>query len=248
MNTQRIGWRWPALGSRWPLSGIVATLLVVSGLLLGVTVHMGFMILFAAGAFGPGVLRQLGLLDDLDELQKDAAAKSGLRAYLVTGILLMAVVVADNWHRLSIGGERIPAAPAVIVMLVVYYASYCLSFWDARKAVSLVLLTFGVLWLVFVALSHAGEPLALVGESLIVAGPFILGAILCRRWPKTIGLLLLAASMWSIHFFNMLPRSAARSEDVLKNSFTFMLIPLPLTIAGVALLTDRRPIRSEENG
>jgi hypothetical protein len=208
---------------------------------------MGFMILFAAGAFGPAVLRQFGVLNDLDELQKEAAAKSGLRAYLVTGILLMTVVVADNWHQLSIGGERIPAAPAVVVMLVVYYASYCLSFWDARKAVSLVLLTFGVLWLVFVALSHAGEPLALVGESIVVAGPFILGAILCRRWPKTIGLLLVAASLWSIYFFHMLPRGAASSEDVLKNSFTFVLIPLPLTIAGVALLTAAPPARSEED-
>jgi hypothetical protein len=240
-------WRWLTSQQRFSPVGFVAMVLVVVGLLLGITAHMGFMSLMAAGAFGPGVLRQIGLLSDFDEFQKEAAAKSGLRAYLVTGLLLMAVVVAENWNRLSLGNEQVPASTVVIVMLVVYYSSYCLSFWDTRKAVSRVLLTFGLLWLAFVVLSHAREPFSLLGEALVVPGPFILAAILCRWWPRIVGLFLLAVSVWSIFFFHMLPLGATGPQEVLRNAFTFVLIPLPLTVAGVALIADSMTPRNGHN-
>lgn len=247
MSILRNVWLWLTTRRRFSPVGFIALVLVVVGLLLGTTVHMGFMSLMAAGAFGPAVLRQLGLLSDLDEFQKEAAAKSGLRAYLVTAILLMVVVIAENWHRLSLGNEQVPASTVVIVMLVVYYASYCLSFWDTRKAVARVLLTFGLLWLAFVVLSHIGEPLALSGEALVVPGPFIVAAILCRWWPRIVGVLLLAASVWSVFFFHMLPLSATGSQEVLRRAFTFVLIPLPLTVAGVALIADSMTTRERQN-
>lgn len=233
-----MGWQWPTARTRGSPVGVIALVLVVVGLLLGTTVHMGFLSLMAAGAFGPALLRQLGLLSDLDEFQKEAAAKSGLRAYLVTGILLMVVVVAGNWHHRSLGNDQVPASTIVIVMLVVYYSSYCLSFWDTRTAVSRVLWVFGLFWLAFVILSHATEPIALLGEALVVPGPFILCGILCRRWPLPIGVLLLAASIGSIFFFHMVPLDATSSEKILQKAFTFVLIPLPLSVAGVALITD----------
>ena len=238
MKFFRSVWQWMTARKRFSPVGFIAVALVVAGLVLGITTHMGFMSLMAVGAFGPAVLRQLGLLSDLDEFQREAAAKSGLRAYVVTGILLMVVVIAENWHRLSLGNEQVPASTVVIVMLVVYYSSYCLSFWDTRKAVARVLLTFGLLWLVFVVLSHAREPLSLLGEALVVPGPFILAAILCRWWPRVVGLLLLVVSVWSIFFFHMLPLGATGSQEVLRSAFTFVLIPLPLTVAGVALIAD----------
>lgn len=43
-----------------------ACFLVAAGLALGVTVHKGLLILMALGAFGPSVLRQFRLLNDLD--------------------------------------------------------------------------------------------------------------------------------------------------------------------------------------
>lgn len=240
MKAFQVGWQSPAQGIRWSATGLIAMALVVVGLLLGTTVHMGFMILVAAGAFGPGCLRQLGLLNDLDEMQREAATKSGLRAYLVSGMLLMAAVVAENWHGLSLGQEQVPASAIVILMLVVYYASYCLSFWDTRRAVSRVLFAFGFLWLAFVVLSHADETPSMLGEALVVPGPFFLGAILCRWFPRTVGLLLLAVSVWSVFFFHMWPAEATNSREILQHAFTFVLIPLPLTVAGVALLTEGR--------
>lgn len=238
MKTLRACCGWVSHRTRCSPASLTALVLVVVGLLLGTTVHMGFMTLVAAGAFGPGVLRQLGLLDDLDECQKEAAAKSGLRAYLVTGILLMAVVIAENWHGLSLGNDPLPASTVVIVLLVVYYASYCLSFWDTRKAASRMLLTFGLFWLAFALMSHTGGPLSLLVGVLAVPGPFLLAALLCRRWPRVIGLFLLGASVWATGFFHIIPFDATHPQEVLKNSFTLLLIPLPLTLAGVALITD----------
>lgn len=221
------------------LVAAIALLLVVAGLLLGTTVHIGFLILMALGAFGPGVLRQIGLLADLDEFQKEAVANSGLRAYLATGILLMVASIAGNWSHLSLGNDQVPASTVVVVMLVVYYSSYCLSFLDTRKAVSRILLVFGLFWLAFVVLSHAREPLSILGEALVVPGPFILGGILCRHWPLPVGLLLVAASAWSIFFFHMIPSGGTSFHEALeKSAFTFLLIPLPLTVAGVALITS----------
>jgi hypothetical protein len=196
------------------------------------------MILMAIGAFGPGVLRQVGWLNDLDEFQKEAAAKAGLRAYLAGAIFLMVVLIAQSWHRLDFGNDQIPASTVVTVMLVVYYASYCLSFWDARKAVSRVLLAFGLFWLAFIVLSHASEPGALLMEGLAVPGPFILCAILCRWWPRVVGLVLLGISVWAIFFFHMLPIGEADPERVFEKVFIIVLIPLPLAVSGVALFTS----------
>ena len=217
--------------------GVVSIVLFVVGLWLGVSVHKGFMILMALGAFGPGVLRQLGLIDDLDEFQKEAAMKSGLRAYLAGGILLIVTVIQQGWARLDVGRELIPAFPVVTVMLVVYYASYCLSFWDARKAVSRVLLAFGLLWLAFVVLSHAGEPMSLLMEGLVVPGPMLIAAVLCRWWPRVVGVLLLAASVWSIYFFHLLPLGETDPSKVHQSALLLTLIPLPLAVSGMALVT-----------
>lgn len=219
--------------------GAIAFVLFVGGLWLGVTAHRGFMILMAIGAFGPGILRQFGLLNDLDEFQKEAAAKAGLRAYLAGAVFLMVVLIAQSWHRLDLSNDQIPASTVVTFMLVVYYASYCLSFWDARKAVSRVLLAFGAFWLAFVVLSHASEPRVLLGEGLLVPGPFILCAILCRWWPRVVGLILLGVSVWTIAFFHMLPIGEADSQRVLLKVSMLVLMPLPLAVSGLALLTSR---------
>ena len=124
------------------------------GAFLSVSVHMGFLALFAAGAFGPGLLRELGLLRDLDEFQEEAALRSGYRSYLIGGVILTAVVIARQWSTLRLGDDLIPASCVLVLLLVICSVSYSLSFWDVRRAASLVLCGFGLFWLIFVVLSH----------------------------------------------------------------------------------------------
>ncbi len=222
------------------LVGLIALVLVVLGLALGASVHKGFMILMAMGAFGPSILRQFGLLEDLDDFQKEAAAQAGLRAYLVGVIFLMVVLITQGWDVLSLSNDQVPASAIVTMMLVVYYASYCLTFWDTRKAVSRILLAFGLFWLAFSVMSHGSEPMVLLSEGLVVPGPFIACAVLCRWWPRAIGLVLLAASVGAVFFFHMLPLSEMDSQRVFRNIFMIALIPLPLAVSGVALFTAQR--------
>lgn len=219
---------------------LIALVLVVAGLVFGAALHKGFVILMAMGAFGPGVLRQFGLLDDLDEFQKEAASQAGLRTYLAAGIFLIVVVITQGWHQLSLSNDQVPASAILTFMLVVYYASYCLSFWDTRRAVSRILLAFGIFWLAFSALSHAAEPMSLLMEGLVVPGPFILCALLCRWWPRVIGLLLIAASIGAIFFFNLLPLGDTDPQRFFNNMFVITLIPLPLAVGGVALVTSKQ--------
>jgi len=39
------------------------------------------------GAFGPGILRELGWLKDQDEFQRRAAHRAGYHAFAVTGLV-----------------------------------------------------------------------------------------------------------------------------------------------------------------
>ncbi len=163
---------------RWGFSpvGVVALLLVFVGFYLAVAVHMVFFVLVGLGAFGPGVLRQFGLIADLDECQKRASLEAAHRAFLAGGLFLAAVVTARNWGTLALGHDMVPANTVLILMLVVYGVSYCLSFWDPRQAAFLVLLGFGIFWLAFVVLSHANEPGALLWEGGLIPVPLVGGS------------------------------------------------------------------------
>ncbi len=110
MNAATVGKRFSLGGMGISAATWVAVALVTAGLWLGVTAHRGWMILAALGAFGPGVLRQLGLLDDFDELQKAAAAKAGLHAYLATGVALFTALIGQTWGRLDLGTDMVPAS------------------------------------------------------------------------------------------------------------------------------------------
>ena len=76
---QFIGWR-PANGT------LLGAPLVLLGILLS-GVHEGFLVLAAIGTFGPGILREMGILNDQDEFQRIAARKAGYHAFLTAGLL-----------------------------------------------------------------------------------------------------------------------------------------------------------------
>jgi hypothetical protein len=233
---------------RWGFSpvGIVALLLVFAGFFLAVTVHMAFFALVGLGAFGPGVLRQLGLVEDLDECQRQASVRAAHRAYLTGGVFLSSILIVRNWSRLSLGEDLVPASLVLILMLIVYGVSYCLSFWDPRQAAFLVLFGFGFLWLVFVVLSHATEPVPLLMEGGLVAAPFFLAAFLTRRWPRLIGALLLAASIFAVFFFSLVPAPGTEATKVFGKMYVILTLPLPLAMIGLALL--RRKDAEDRSG
>jgi hypothetical protein len=210
--------------------------LILAGLIAGLSWHVGWLALAAAGAFGPVILRALHLVDDVDELQRRAADASGHRAYVAGGLAVLGLMIARGRGQ----PERPPEVDllfgVLMVMLVVYFVTYALSFWDARRAVTRILLAFGLFWLAFVLLSHAGAPVAALVEGITVPLPFLLAAWLGRRWPVAVGTLLVAASAAMLVFFHLLPGMGGDGSDLL----VVLVLPLPLLVAGLALIGSRR--------
>jgi hypothetical protein len=212
---------------------ILSYVLIVAGIFAGLSWHIGFLALTALGAFGPALLREWHVLNDRDELQCQASASAGNRAFLIGGLAIVGMIIARGWGAAEPPPEQGPLVALLCVMLIVYFLSYAFSFWDARRAATRVLLAFGLFWLAFVLLSHGDEPVVALIEALSVPVPFLLGAWLGRRWPRPVGILLVLGSLAAMLAFNLIPVTG-------QNLFVVLAVPLPLAIAGLALLGARR--------
>jgi hypothetical protein len=226
-----------ATSIRWRLTrvGAVATVLVVSGLFLAVTVDMAFLILAALGTFGPGVLRELGWLSDQDELQRQAARRAGYHAYLAGGFAAILVVAVMRAGTASIEGPALAAAIVLVVLWLTWFFSAVLEFWGPQRAASRTLVVFGSFWLMFVVLSHIQEPAGLLMESLVVL-PFFALAWLVRRWPRVGGVLLLGVAVGTTILFRFFRIQDVAPDDLLAKVLTFVLFEVPLLASGLALL------------
>jgi hypothetical protein len=215
----------------------------VAGCVLAATLHGGFLVLAAAGAVGPTLLRQAGLLDDHDEFQKQAAASAANHAFVASVVVATAVLAARAW-RGPLGRDPEAGLWLVLfgVVLGVRFAAYAWRFWDARRAALRILVAFGTLWLLFVVLSHGAEPKALAVEGLVVVTPFFVLAALSPRFPRFVGAVLVALAIGGAFFFHVFtPRPQASGPLAV---VLFLLLPLALT--GVGLL-GVRPDREDES-
>jgi hypothetical protein len=226
-----------AAGRRLPFKRTEALsfLLIFLGAVLGMTVHMSLLLLLALGAFSPGLLRELGLLADRDEYQRQAALQAGYRAYLITGFALVIAIVALRWRVLNLDNTDLPGHVVLILLLAVYFLSYLFSYWGPQRASFRILIAFGLFWLVFVVISHLEEPGHLFAEAFVVA-PFFLLAFAGRRWPRISGLVLIALSVVVLFRFGLIRRLVERPF----NLEVILLFWLPLFASGLALLLTRR--------
>ena len=213
-------------------TGLVSSVLVIAGLVLGATVNMAFWILFLLGAFGPAALRALGLLRDLDEFQREAVRRAGYHAYIAGGVFLSVVVIAKQWGTANLDHDQLSASAGLAVLVITYFMSRLVSFWGARGAAFRVLLVFGSFWLAFVVLSHPGIEMLVEG---LVALPFFLLAFTSRRWPRASGAVLLLAGGFAFWFFK-LARAFQGNQGALMVIVAFVV---PLVAMGVALLATR---------
>jgi hypothetical protein len=220
----------PAGGERrFPAAAVASCALVIAGLVLGATVDMAWMILFALGAFGPALLREIGVLGDQDEFQREATRGAGHHAYLAGGLFLTAAILGTSWGRRDLDHDRISASVALAVLVMVYLLGYLTRFWGPRRAAFRILIAFGTFWLAFVVLGHRG--VELLAESP-VAAPFFLLAFASLRWPRASGALLLATAFAASVFFR-LDRALRGDASAL---VVLLVLVLPLVAAGIALL------------
>jgi len=216
---------------------LVAGVLVVVGAVLAATVDMVFLFVFGAGVFGPGALRELGILKDQDEFQREASRSAGYRAYLAAGLFLSVWLALAQRGTTNLDSDLALAMVGVLILLVVVWLlSTLLTYWGAQRAASRILLVFGTFWLVFTGASHATEPAALLMEAPFALAFFVL-AWTARRWPRSTGLLLVLLALFVFFAFDLYESFTVRMAawPVLLTTF------LPLMACGVALLRAGLP-------
>jgi len=235
-----------------PLPGLIAAGLVILGVLLSMFVAEGFLALAGLGAFGPGILRELGLLSDQDEFQRQAAHRAGYHAYLIGGLATAFVVSALRSREAATLEDSSEWVMLILVVLwTTWLFSALLAYWGARKTASGVLSVFGSLWAVFVLASIIGEAEniveillgALMGSIVVV--PFFVLARKAGRWPprRTGAALLAVAALFLVLF---VPGWQARAFKLSSLLVTAWLLIVPLVASGIALL--REGAQSEEDG
>lgn len=223
--------------AKWRPSGarLVAGALVVAGILL-TGVNWWFLLLVAAGALGPGILRELGWLRDHDEFQQTAAHRAGYHAYLAGAAVAFLLVAYFRSGDRSFAHPRELATLLLVLLWFTWFLSSLVSFWGARKAAFRMLVGFGSAWLVFAIVSNAGvewrgwTPLLL---HPLLALPFFSLAWLSRRWPRVAGVALLAAAALLTWFLGMFRHEHLAMVD---QAVTFMLFIGPLIACGLALV------------
>ena len=215
---------------------LFAGVMVVAGALLAASVDMIFLLVFGAGVFGPGVLREMGFLKDHDEFQREASRAAGYRAYLTAGVFLCAWLAVAQRGTADLNSEMAQLLGMVLILLmVVWLLSTLFGYWDARKATALVLPVFGCFWLLFVILSHVNEPGRILPRTLVAAPVFVLGWS-AQRWPRVTGVILVLVGGFFFFAYDMYEAFESR----LNAWPVILLMFLPLMACGLALLRARQ--------
>lgn len=223
-------------------STAIAGTFVIAGFIL-MEISGWFLILTGLGTFGPGILRELGILNDQDEFQRQAAHRAGYHAFLVTGLLAFIIVAAYRAHT---GGARnIPEELVTSILALlwfVWFISSLLDYWGSQKTASRMLVAFGVVWWIFSIADSMSSVLSFLMASLVTV-PFFLMAYLSKKWPIPSGILLIAFAGFFFYFFKLYeifgPDPMAKGRPVV-----IILFIGPLLASGIALL--RMPKEPEE--
>lgn len=221
---------------------------IALGIILWMTAGKAWILVAGIGAFVPGILRELGLVRDLDEFQREASRRAAFHAYLIGGL---ATVLTITGLHLSGDSVRYPSDLLTLVLVILWLTwlfSYLMSFWGPQRTASTVLLAFGAFWLIFavgsgIAEGGGGFLGILVGilMHLVVVIPFLAGAYAAHRWPRVTGWALVAASV------ALLALIGWRSPTLWTGRLlTMATLAVPLAASGLGLVRVRRQQAGEE--
>ena len=224
---------------------VVAGALLVLGFAL-TSVDWGFVAICALGAFGPGILRELGWLRDQDEFQRRAAQRAGYHAYLVTGfVAFLLLAYTRSGDRQLEHAEELSTLFLALLWFTQLFSSL-FSYWGPHKTAFRILLIFGGAWGVFNILGNLESPVGMLMQLLVTTAPFFLLAYAARRWPKVAGTLLLAVSV-ALFWFFYLRRGPGGLSPVVIAGVTVLLLG-PMILSGIALLRAREDAGVEAEG
>jgi hypothetical protein len=224
---------------------LIAGGVVLLGFVLAQWYRWGFIALIGLGTFGPGILRELGWLNDQDEFQRRAAHRAGYHAFIVTGLAAFLVYAYTRS-----GGTLKEAEELSLVYIALLWFTWMFSslftYWGPHRTALRVLLAFGCVWGVFNIIGNLHNPVAMAMQLLVTTAPFFVLAYVSRRWPRVAGGLLVALSV----FFLSVYFGTSRFDRLLflVKLGTAVLFVGPLLASGVALLQPREEQRARAEG
>lgn len=228
-------------------AGLVAGGLVILGVLLWMFVNKGLLVVAGLGAFGPGILRELGWLNDQDEFQRQAAHRAGYHAWLVGGLAAVLILSALQWGKSGADVSIEWVGLVLALMWLTWLFSALLTYWGAKRTTTVVLLVFGSFWLLFGVATIISEAMDGTGSfdlattllgvmaGISIVGPFLIGAWAVNRWPRATGaVLVVIAALFSWKF------GPWGMDDWSTQLLTLTLLALPLLACGIALLVEQK--------
>lgn len=223
------------------VTSLVAVSIAAAGLVL-TSFSWWFLLLTAAGAFGPGLLREFGVLRDKDEHQQLTNYRAGYHAYLACGTAALVLLAFMRSFEGVLQYTQELATLLVAVLWFTWFLSSLFSYWGVKTAAYRILIGFGCAWLVFAVLSNTGKEwtgwTALLLHPLLVA-PFFLVAWSSQRYPRPSGVLLLVISLFLLQFFGAFRMTG---ENFINKTLVLILFVGPLLAAGVALVALRAEV------
>jgi hypothetical protein len=231
--SNRFGWfRW-----RPSPATLIGSVLVILGFVL-MNWNEWFIALIGAGTFGPGILRELGWLNDQDEFKRRAAHRAGYHAFIVTGLAAFLIYA----YTRSGGALKAAEELSLVYLALLWFTwlfSSLFSYWGPHKTAFRTLFAFGCAWGTFNIVGNLRDPVAMAMQLLVTTAPFFVLAYASRRWPRVAGGLLVTLSAFFLAaYFGM---SRFSHLLFLVKISTVVLFVGPLLSSGVALLQ-----RSEE--
>jgi hypothetical protein len=230
--------------------GIIGGALVLLGIALWMFVSKGLLIVAGLGAFGPGVLREIGLLRDHDEFQRKSARRAGYHAYLIAGLAATSLVSFIEITDAEVGEASEWMNLLIVILWMSWMFSSVLAYWGAKKTASRMLIVFGLFWAVFVIADVIGEMNpevgliesikgVLFGTALIAA--FFVPAWTAQRWPRPTGVVLLLIAVALLTIFR-----GGNALSIATNVLTITLLICPLIVTGIALVFDNNAEKGED--
>ncbi|NQV30412.1 MAG: hypothetical protein HQ508_05955 [Candidatus Marinimicrobia bacterium] len=220
----------------------VAGGLVILGFLLS-DYYEGFLTLAALGTFGPGILRELGFLNDHDEFQRRAAHRAGYHAFLAAGFVTFLLAAYLRSGDRNVGDPEVLVTLILAILWLAWFISSLLSYWGPQKTVNRVLNVFGVVWLIFNVVGHLYDPMALVMQSLL-ALPFFLLAYVAKRWPRLAGVLLMLAACFFFYIFHLYEIFGSNPFEKGRGMVIVLFIG-PLLTSGIILLKNDSKVEDQ---
>jgi len=201
----------------------------VACVLLGIFVHRGFYVALIGLLFAKPLLREVGLVRDLDERQLAVSHRSSHIAFLVA----MGIAAAAFINSSLIENEEPPfiATMVLFVALVVKLAVWQLTSRGRRRTGLTLGFIIGGFWFVFTSLEGQISPEFLVG------GLPLVGTLLALKWQRLGGIIVLLCGAVTGYFFILKGMSPPQSR-----LFVALMLPTPLLLAGVLLMMRRDDI------